>query len=179
MSGSNRVFIATSMDGYIADRNDGLEWLDSFPEINTIDTGYDAFMAGIDALLMGRRTFDVVCNFEGDWPYTKPVFVASHTMQKVPEELVGRVVLVRGNPKQMVQSIHQKGYSNLYIDGGKLVQEFLRADLLDSMIITKIPILLGGGIPLFGELEKPIKFVCTQTKHFLGKIAQSHYTRMK
>src|SRR6188768_1468763 len=96
MEKKNSVFIATSLDGFIADKNGGIDWLNSFPDIDSVDTGYDAFMAHIDALVWGRATFETVCSFGIDWPYTKPVFVLSSTLKEIPQKYKDKVTLLSG-----------------------------------------------------------------------------------
>lgn len=177
MEKKNKVFIATSMDGYIADADGGIGWLDSIPEINTIDTGYHQFMDTVDALIMGRHTFETVLGFDIDWPYTKPVFVLSNTRTSVPVELKGKVHLVNGSLLAVLEQIHQQGYTQLYVDGGRLIQSFLREDLLHEMTITVIPVLLGSGIPLFADLPGTLDFECVSSKLFLGKVVQNHFIR--
>ena len=174
---SNKVFIATSLDGFISDKNGGIDWLDTFPEINKIDTGYNAFTSELDALVMGRATFEKVLSFGIDWPYKMPVFVLTNSLTQVSAEYQGKVFLLKGSVEEVLQQIHEKGYHKLYIDGGSVIQDFLRSDKIDEMIVTIIPVLLGGGIPLFGSLPKPMVFECTETKHFLGKVVQNHYKR--
>jgi len=179
MENKNKVFIATSIDGYIADENGGIEWLDTIPEINTIDSGYEAFTSEIDAMVMGRKTFETVCGFDIDWPYQKPVFVVSNTLNEIPEKYQGKAHLVKGGLKEILKQIHEKGCQRLYIDGGKLIQSFLQEDLIDEMVITVIPVVLGGGIPLFGETAAPLIFECKETKLFLNAIVQNHFVRKK
>jgi len=175
----NSVFIATSLDGYIADKNGRIEWLETIPEINTIDTGYVAFSSDIDALVMGRISFDTVCGFDIDWPYKKPVFVLSNTLSEIPEKFRDNAQLLKGDIAKILSTIHAQGYYRLYIDGGKLIQSFLKEDLIDEMIITTIPVLLGAGTPLFGDLEKQLYFECKESKLFLGAIAQNHFVRKR
>ena len=175
----NKVFIATSLDGYIADENGGIEWLDMIPEINTIDSGYADFMSEIDALIMGKSTFLKVLSFDIEWPYTKPVFVVSRSLKELPDELEGKVFLVKGLLTDILNEIHNLGFKRLYIDGGQLIQSFLREDLIDSMIITIIPVLLGSGISLFGGLDEPLEFKCIRTNHYINAIAQNHYERRR
>lgn len=179
MNTSNRVFIATSLDGFIADSNGKLDFLDTFPELNQIDSGYADFMSGIDAIVMGRTTFETVCGFDMDWPYQKPVFVLSNTLTEIPENARGKAELIRGNLPDILDSIHKKGYFQLYIDGGKTIQNFLQADLIDEITVTVIPILLGEGIPLFGPLPDRLVFECKRTTLFLDKIVQNHFERKK
>ncbi len=179
MSTKNRVFIATSIDGYIADKNGKIDWLDAIPEINNIDTGYEKFTADIDALVMGRVTFETVCGFDIDWPYQKPVFVVSSSMSDIPDKLKGKVNLVKGTLTNILKQIYKDGYHNLYIDGGGLIQSFLREDLIDEMVITIIPILLGGGHPLFGELTNRLDFECKESKLYLNAVVQNHFVRRR
>lgn len=175
----NKVFIATSLDGYIADADGGIGFLESIPELNEIDSGWNSFMEGIDALVMGRNTFEKVISFGIDWPYQKPVFVLSSRLKEIPEKLRDQVFLSQGPLKSVLASIHQKGFKNLYIDGGSTIQSFLEEDLIDEMIITTIPVLLGGGIPLFKHLDQPLHFHCIKSVNFLDRVNQSHYQRIR
>ena len=179
MQKSNKVFIATSLDGYIADKDGGIDWLHSIPNPDNIDMGYAAFMSNIDALVMGRTTFETVCGFDIDWPYQKPVFVLSNTLSVIPKKYKGKVELVKGNLNEVLQQIHAKGYFHLYIDGGKTIQSFLKEDLIDEMIITLIPYLLGGGIPLFGNLPNRLDFECVDSTIYLGKVVQNRFLRIR
>ncbi|MFK7953152.1 MAG: dihydrofolate reductase family protein [Ekhidna sp.] len=178
MKTRNSVFIATSLDGYIADENGGIDWLESVPNPDQIDMGYGKFISEIDALVMGRTTFETVCAFDMDWPYEKPVFVLSNTLTEVPSELKNKVYLVKGTLSQILQKIHEKGFSHLYIDGGKTIQSFLKEDLIDEMIITTIPVLLGGGFPLFSTLTKRANFECINSKIYLDAIVQNHFKKL-
>ena len=177
MKTKNSVFIATSLDGYIADKDGGIVWLDTIPEINAIDTGYASFTSEIDALVMGRISFETVCGFDVEWPYTKPVFVISNSLSEIPETYKGKVELVKGTITEILEHIHDQGHHRLYIDGGKLIQSFLREDLIDEIVITVIPVLLGAGVSLFGDLEHQLEFECVETKLFLQAIVQNHYHR--
>lgn len=177
MKKSNKIFIGTSIDGYIADKDGGLAWLDSVPNPDQHDMGYYTFMDQIDALLMGRVTFETVCAFDVDWPYTKPVYVLSNTLKEVPKEYIGKVELVKGSLSEVLETIHAKGHYQLYIDGGTCIQSFLKEDLIDEMIITVIPILLGGGASLFGTLANPLEFDHLRSEVYLGQLAMNHYKR--
>jgi len=179
MKNNNVVFIGASLDGFIADKDGGLDWLQSIPNPENSAMGYHAFMEGVDALIMGRKTFEMVCSFEGDWPYTKQVFVLSSTLNKIPEALEGKVSLLQGSLAVVLEIIHKKGYHTLYIDGGSTIQQFLREDLIDELIITTIPVLLGGGVPLFSDLPKELMFEHVKSSLFLGEIVQNHYRRKK
>ncbi len=179
MEKKNKVFIATSLDGYIADKNGAIDWLHSIPNPDNIDMGYGQFDSLIDALVMGRTTFETVCGFDMDWPYQKPVFVLSNNMTSIPEEYQDKAFLVKGTLKEIIGSIHEKGFYILYIDGGRTIQSFLKEDLIDEITITIIPHLLGGGIPLFTNLPEKLKFECVDTKIYLGEVVQNHFVRKR
>ena len=175
----NIVFIASSIDGYIADKNGGIDWLNEIPNPDKIDMGYHNFIAQIDALVMGRTTFETVLSFGIDWPYTKPVFVLSTTLKTVPEELKNKVFIVNGSLTQVLKHIHQLGYFKLYIDGGKTIQSFLKEDLIDRMILTTIPTLLGEGFPLFTQMSQKLDFTCISSQIYLDTIVQNTFVRRK
>ena len=179
MNKKNSVFIATSIDGYIADKNGGIDWLHAIPNPENEDMGYEAFMNKIDALVMGRRTFETVVGFDVDWPYDKPVFVLSNSLNEIPESHKGKAFLVKGTLSKILEDIHKKGFNRLYIDGGTTIRNFLKEDLIDEMILTTIPILLGDGAPLFAKMPHELKFELMETKTYLKQIAQNHYKRKK
>ena len=171
------VFIGASLDGFIADRNGGLNWLTAIPNPEQSDMGYTEFMAQVDALVMGRKTFETVCGFEGDWPYAKPIFIVSRTLDTIAEEYRDKAELVKGSLVQILEKIHNKGYHRLYIDGGVTIQNFLKEDLIDEITITTIPIVLGGGSALFSVLPKELEFTLVASKVFLDQLVQNHYIR--
>jgi len=173
---TNFVYIAASLDGFIADPEGGIEWLNELPNPEGSDFGWSEFLSGIDAILMGRKTFEKVLSFES-WPYQLPVFVLSTSLQGIPASLIGKVEIIRDTPREVIELLHSRGFQNLYIDGGNTVQGFLAADLIDELIITRIPILLGKGIPLFGELEARLRFVHQGTNIFDNGLVQSRYQR--
>ena len=179
MEKTNRVFIATSLDGYIADKNGGIDWLNTTPNPDNLDMGYGEFTSQIDALVMGRTTFETICAFDMDWPYDKPVFVLSKTLKEIPDNYKDKAILTKGTLTEVLDQIHQRGFLHLYIDGGKTIQSFLEEDLIDDMIITVIPILLGGGIPLFSKLSDELEFACTESRVFLDKIVQNRFARVR
>ena len=150
---SNIVYIGTSMDGYISAPDGSLDWLSYVPIPEGDDLGFSEFMERVDAVVMGRKTFETVLSFEMGWHYPKPGIVLSSTLKTVPEGFADHVQLASGTPSEIVQLAKKQGFENLYIDGGTTIQRFLREDLIDEMIITEIPILLGGGDRLFGELD--------------------------
>lgn len=179
MNKKNYVFIATSLDGYIADKNGEIDWLHSISNPDNDDMGYVEFINGIDALVMGRKTFETVLGFDVDWPYNKPVFVLSNTLKKIPESHQEKAFLVNGTLTEILKQIHQKGYERLYIDGGTTIRNFLKEDLINEMVLTTIPVLLGGGSYLFTELPNKQKYELIETKTYLNQIIQNRYKRKR
>ena len=161
---SNLVFIATSLDGYISDKDDGLDWLQSISNPDDLDLGWAAFLDRVDAIVMGRKTFEKVCGFDCDWPYPKPVFVLSNSLSSLPDGYEGKAELISGSLADVLATIHGRGHHELYIDGGSTIQSFLKEDLIDEMIITVLPVMLGGGSPLFGDLPEPMEFEHIKTE---------------
>lgn len=172
---SNIVYVAASLDGFIADKDGGLDWLNSISNPEGIDFGYTDFIDRIDALIIGRVTYETVLEFGIEWPYSKSVFVLSTTLKTVPSELKGKVEIVTGNLKNVVDILNNRGFKNLYIDGGSTIQNFLKENLIHELIITTIPILLGGGVSLFEELDDSISLELIKSEVFLSSIVQNHY----
>lgn len=172
----NSVYIATSLDGFIARRDGNLEWLTELPNPENSDYGFSLFMEGMDGIVMGRKTFETVAGF-GQWPYEKPVFVLSTRWKGLPDGYRGKATLVKGTPETVVETLNKQGFRNLYIDGGKTIQGFLQRDLIDELVITRIPILLGSGIPLFGEMELELRFTHLRTEILGGQLVKSTYQR--
>ena len=172
----NIVYIATSLDGYIARKDGNLDWLMESPNPENSDYGFSAFMDSIDGILMGRNTFETVAEFD-PWPYPKPVFVLSSTMKKLPDGFQDKAKLVSGDLKEVIESLNSEGIGKIYIDGGKTIQSFLEQDLIDEMIITRVPLLLGSGIPLFGDMEKEIKFRLVDTEILNEDLVKSTYLK--
>ncbi|RKE98167.1 dihydrofolate reductase family protein [Ichthyenterobacterium magnum] len=179
MNKKNSVFIATSLDGYIADKNGNIDWLHAIPNPNNDDMGYVDFTNEIDALVMGRTTFETVCGFDVDWPYNKPVFVLSNKLKEIPNTHKGKAFLVKGTLTEILEQIYQKGCHRLYIDGGTTIRNFLKEDLIDDMTITTIPVLLGGGSSLFAELPNALNFELVKTKTYLNQVTQNQYKRKR
>ncbi|MCA0931428.1 dihydrofolate reductase family protein [Lutimonas saemankumensis] len=177
MEKRNKVFIASSIDGYIADKNGGIDWLQSVPNPDHDDMGYNSFINEVDALVMGRNTFETVCGFDIDWPYSKPVYVLSRSLSSIPDKFQDKAELLHGELREVLSYIHAKGQNRLYIDGGGTIQSFLREGLIDDLILTTIPIILGDGIPLFSKIETQLEFELVETKLFLNQIVQRHYRR--
>jgi len=166
------VFIAASLDGYIARANDDLDWLPADDEVE--EHGYEAFMASVDALVIGRRTFEKVLTFDA-WPYgEKPVFVLStRELPPLPQGAVAE--RLSGEPAEILARLEGRGLRHVYVDGGITIQRFLAAGLIQRLVITRIPVLLGSGIPLFGELEADIRLKPVATRQYSSGLVQSEY----
>jgi dihydrofolate reductase len=170
------VYIATSLDGFIARENDDLDWLHqggSKPENE--DYGYKAFFDSVDALVMGRNTYDVVRSFD-PWPYgEKPVYVLSSRRLKIPPKLASSVTVTSGSVEEIVEELEAKGIRNIYVDGGATIQRFLASGAIQRLIISRIPVLIGKGIPLFGPLKRDIKLRHIVTRQYGTGLVQSEY----
>jgi dihydrofolate reductase len=165
------VFVGTSLDGFIARPDGGLDFL---PEGGGEPHGYDEFMAGVDALVIGRKTFDTVLAFTS-WPYgEKPVFVlSSRPLPPVPQGAV--VERVSGEPAEIAAILTARGIGHVYVDGGITIQQFLRAGLVQRLIVTRVPVLIGTGIPLFGPTDGDIHLQHIATRQFASGLVQSEY----
>jgi len=165
------VFVGTSLDGFIA-RADGA--LDFLPPDGGEPHGYHEFMATVDALVIGRKTYETVLGF-GGWAYgKKPVFVLSTRALATPppEAIVERLA---GEPADIVAQLGSRGMRHIYVDGGITIQRFLRAGLIDRLIITRVPVLIGSGIPLFGDLPGDLQLRHIATRSFPSGLVQSEY----
>ncbi len=169
MKGS--VFVGTSLDGFIARTDGSLDFLESG---GGEPHGFEEFLASVDALVMGRNTYDIVLEF-GSWPYgEKPVFVLSSGNIESPP--AGAIVeRMSGNPVDIATDITAQGIEHVYVDGGVTILQFLRAGLIQRLIITRVPVLIGSGIPLFGEIEHDVALRHVATRHFASGLVQSEY----
>ena len=170
------VFIATSLDGFIARSDGSVAWLTEGLEADAGDDyGYQAFFDTVDTLVMGRRTFETVLGF-GAWPYgEKPVIVLTRREDVVPPALARTVSSMPPVPREVVRRLADRGFRHLYIDGGQTIRSFLREGLIRRLILTRIPILLGEGIPLFGPLPQPLRLRHIETRVFPSGLVQSTY----
>lgn len=168
--GQIQVFIAVSLDGYIAGEHDELDWLPGTeggpptdPSLG--DRGYGDFIQKVGAMLMGRRTYDVVSGFPGDWPYGDlPVLVAT---RRPLDPKVATVSALQGGIHQLLDhALEVAGGRNVYLDGGDLIRQALDAGRVHRLTLTLIPILLGRGRPLFSG---------THHRHNLRLVASHHW----
>jgi dihydrofolate reductase len=165
------VFVGTSLDGFIARPDGGLDFL---PAGGGEPHGYDEFMATVDALVIGRKTFETVLAFDA-WPYgKKPVFVLS-TGPLAPAPPGAYVERMSGDPADILSTLEARGMRHVYVDGGITIQRFLGAGLIDRLIITRVPVLIGSGIPLFGPLDRDIVLRHVASRSYAGGLVQSEY----
>jgi dihydrofolate reductase len=166
------VFIGTSLDGFIARPNGNFDFL---PEGGGEPHGYNEFMATIDALVIGRNTFETVLPMK-PWPYgNKRVVVLSSRPLDFSKEVEGKVEQMSGSPEEIVAQLAATGATHLYIDGGITIQRFLRAGLIQRLIITRVPVLIGEGIPLFGSVPHDIYLRHISTKSYPSGLVSSEY----
>jgi dihydrofolate reductase len=152
------VYIAVSLDGFIARPDGRLDWLAPFDQSGE-DYGYKAFFDGVDMLVIGRKTYDVVLGFE-KWPYEgKRCVVVTHA----PPKAKHGETFHSGPVEQLVDRLGQEGVRRIYVDGGALIRSFFALDLVDDVTLSVIPVLLGAGIPLFGGVERTLKLVSSRS----------------
>lgn len=164
------IFVGTSLDGFIARANGSFDFL---PPGGGEPHGYHEFMASVDALVIGRNTFDVVAQFV-QWPYDKPVFVlSSRPLSPTPTGVA--VERLSGEPADVVRQLAARGIGHIYVDGGITIQRFLQAGLIQHLIITRVPVLIGSGIPLFGPLLRDVVLMHVATRQYASGLVQSEY----
>ncbi|WP_155298878.1 dihydrofolate reductase family protein [Deinococcus kurensis] len=179
-----RVFIATSLDGFIARPDGRLDWLpgaapDGVPAPAGEDHGFEAFLAGTEVIVMGRATFGAVRDFR-PWPYAgRRLLVLSRTLTgaDVPEALRAEVTVHPGPPEVLAAELRAQGVGGVYVDGGQTVQAFLRAGLIGELVVTRVPVLLGQGRPLFGALASDVWWDHQGTRAFPSGLVQDRYRR--
>jgi dihydrofolate reductase len=166
------VFVGTSLDGFIARRNGDFDFL---PEGGGEPHGYNEFMASVDALLLGRNTFEKVLTFD-EWPYgDKRVVVLSSRPVDLTAIRGGVVEQMAGTPAEIVSRLETSGAHHLYVDGGITIQRFLQAGLVQRLIITRVPVLIGDGIPLFGAVPRDIRLRHVATQQYPTGLVKSEY----
>lgn len=172
---STHVYCGTSLDGFLARTDGDIGWLMPFADQEAV-AAYKEFTAGIDVMVIGRGTFEKVLEFD-TWPYDKPVYLLSTTLEMAPNGFEDKVTIVRLKPSDLLAHLYETGFRSAYIDGGKVVQSFLAEDLIDELIVAKVPVLIGEGIPLFGRLDGDIEFEHKETRICSNGLVRSYYTR--
>ncbi|BFO34374.1 dihydrofolate reductase family protein [Klebsiella pasteurii] len=172
---TTHVFIAVSLDGYIARQDGDIDWLLQRDD-PTEDHGYAAFIADKDWIVMGRGSYEKALTFD-QWPYDRPVLVLSRQLSDIaiPEALKGKVQLSSRTPGEVLADLALQNAHRVYLDGGLVIQSFLREGLVADMIITTVPVLLGAGKPLFGSLTRDIDLTLLSSRSFPSGLVQSHY----
>jgi dihydrofolate reductase len=165
------VFIGTSLDGFIARPNGAFDFL---PDDGGEEHGYTAFIASVDAIVIGRNTYEVCLGFN-EWPYDKPVFVLSTRAIDLPKSQNAMVQRMEGSPTEIVRQLAALGFKHLYVDGGITIQRFLSDGLIQRLIVTRVPVLIGSGIPLFGPVAHDIKLQHVETRQYRSGLVTSEY----
>lgn len=166
------VFCGVSVDGFLARPDGGLDFLDTPGQG---PHGFEEFYGSVDVVVMGRNTFEVVLGF-GAWPYAKkPVFVLSSRAVDFSSVAGGFVEQLSGEPAEIMTQLEERGFQHAYIDGGITIQRFLAAGVLNRLVITRVPVLIGEGIPLFGRLPRDVALRHVATRTYEGGLVQSEY----
>ena len=170
------VFIGTSVDGFIARPKGELDFL---PVDGGEPHGYTEFFASIDALVIGRHTYETVLAFP-EWPYgdKRVIVLSSRSVDFASPRAANpkaHVEQMSGTPAEIVGQLEKQGIQHAYIDGGITVQRFLRAGLIQRIIITRVPVLIGQGIPLFGTLPRDIRLKHVATQSYPSGLVKTEY----
>jgi dihydrofolate reductase len=178
------VYIATSADGYIATPEGDVNWLHTAGNSEADmsknpDMGFNEFVASVDCMIMGRKCMDAISSFNltpEQWPYgdTK-VYVLSNSINEPPENLRGQVEMYSGDILKLISHLETEGYKHAYIDGGTTITAFINLQLINEITITKAPIILGKGIPLFGEINSSVKLINSEAIAFPNDFVQVKY----
>lgn len=171
------VFIATSLDGFIAREDGCIDWLEAasatLPEGE--DCGYGSFIADVDNVILGRRTFEQVLTFPA-WPFgERPVHVLSPSLAAIPEGAPATTHLWRDSPAALAAHLDGRGMRRAYVDGGEAIRSFLRAGLIDDLTVTTVPVLLGRGRALFGPVDFDVPLALVASERFANGFVQATY----
>lgn len=178
------VFIATSADGFIAKNDGSVDWLHTAgnPKAemgSNADMGLNDYMASVDCMIMGRKCMDMISSMNltpDQWFYGDiKIIVLSNTVNEAPDNLKGKVEMYSGDLKQLISNLENQGFKSAYIDGGTTIQNFLNLKLINEIIITKAPVILGEGIPLFGKTSSGIKLTEAEAVVFPNEFIQLKY----
>jgi dihydrofolate reductase len=170
------VFCGISLDGFIARRDDTYDFLSSAQNGSQGPMGFQEFWRSVDAVLIGRRTYDVVRSHE-QWFYGKmPVFVLS-SKPLLPPPKGGSVEHMQGTPQEVAKKLAKRKFRHVYVDGGITLQSFLREGLVDRIVVTRLPVLIGEGIPLFGPVPKDVMLEHIGTREFGGAVQSEYHVK--
>mgnify|MGYP002640353640 CR=1 FL=1 len=174
------VFMATSLDGFIADKDGKVDWLNDLAvdQDSNEDYGFQTLLSSVDRLVMGRNTFDQVLKFD-TWGYAElPVTVISHrsTPTQLPKN--AKITFLGGTPEVLMETFTKAGDKHIYLDGGDLVRQFLNAELITEIITTSVPVLLGDGISLFHQPLSDLEWHIKETKNYPNGFIRTHWIRI-
>jgi len=177
------AFIATSADGFIARSDGSVDWLESVgnPEAGMAEGYIDfaTYIATVDCMIMGRKCMEMISSFDlpgEQWPYgTLKIFVLSKTVQTPPDNLKDKVAMLSGDLAALLNRLEAEGHQSAYIDGGTTIQSFLNLGLLDEIIVTQVPVLIGDGTPLFGKTQRDIALTDARAVACPSGYIQYHY----
>jgi len=172
----SKVYIGTSLDGFIAREDGDFGWLSQFADDEAIHA-YHEFMTGIDAIVIGRGTFEKVLDFPS-WPYDKKVFVLSNNIKQLPDSVTGKAMLLSMKPTELLNYLSAKRFSNIYVDGGKVIQGFLKEDLIDEIAIAKATVLIGLAYHYLDIWHRPSVQACKNSSP-VERTLRSYYERLK
>ena len=178
------VYIATSVDGFIAKKDGSVDWLHTAGNLDAQmgdeDMGFNAFMDSVDCMIMGRKCMQTIANMNltaEQWPYGDTrIIVLSNTLTDAPKNMQNKAEMYSGDLNALLAQLQRDGLQHAYIDGGVTIQAFLNLQRINEMIITRAPVLLGEGIPLFGKTSKPFKLEKAQAICFANEFVQERYT---
>ena len=178
------VYIATSVDGYIATPDGGVDWLHTAgnleADMGSEDMGFKSFMNSVDCMIMGRKCMEMISSMNltpEQWPYGDVrIVVLSNTVKEPPENLRGKIEMHSSDIQDLIIKLENSGFKHAYIDGGSTITSFINLKLIDEMIITKAPVLLGEGIPLFGKINKSVKLENAKASAFPNDFIQVKYS---
>ena len=178
------VYIATSADGYIATPDGGVDWLHTAgnleADMGSEDMGFKAFMDSVDCMIMGRKCMEMISSMNltpEQWVYgDMRIVVLSNTIKKPPENLLGKIEMYSGDIKDLILKLESSGFKHAYIDGGVTITACINLKLIDEMIITKAPVLLGAGIPLFGKIKQSVKLENAEATAYQNEFIQIKYS---
>ena len=173
---TGHVMMAITLDGFVARQDHSLDWLMK-QDTNEEDHGFTEFMDSIDVIVMGSGSYKTVRQFDA-WPYKKPVVVLSRNMtdEDIPDELSGQVEIMNLSPEKFMDEMEERGWRRVYIDGGAVVQSFMKLGLIQDLKLAIVPILIGKGIRLFGDLSTDIDLQLVKTKAFPSGLVEMRYS---
>ncbi len=172
---TGHIMMAMTLDGFVARKNHTLDWLEKQDTAGE-DHGFTEFMESIDVIVMGSGSYKTVLGF-GEWPYTKPVVVLSRSLTQadIPDDLQDKVEIMSNEPIDLMKALGEHGIKRVYVDGGAIIQSFLREGLIRDMKVAIVPILIGDGIRLFGELAKDVDLALESVSDFKSGLIQMQY----